>query len=217
MATGQANAETATDHCVNLTCNHEAPIVCYENHAQDSRIKTLDGVSSQICAKAGTGGNNLPIVQECYPINSMIIGKEAKPGDRQTTGIGNNGDPCPTIGCAQHHAVAIAENVIGRKVENGGNGIGAQEELAYTQNTTGVMGIANNATVRRLLPIECERLMGFPDNWTRIPWRGKPAEQCPDSPRYKACGNSMCVNVMRWIGMRIEMAERKNEMSEEKT
>ena len=64
-------------------------------------------------------------------------------------------------------------------------------------------------TVRRLTPVECERLMGFPDNWTRIPWRGKPEEQCPDSPRYKACGNSMCVNVMRWIGMRIEYVERK--------
>lgn len=63
--------------------------------------------------------------------------------------------------------------------------------------------------VRRLTPVECERLMGFPDNWTRIPWRGKPTEDCPDSPRYKACGNSMCVNVMRWIGMRIEYVERK--------
>ena len=64
-------------------------------------------------------------------------------------------------------------------------------------------------TVRRLTPVECERLMGFPDNWTRIPWRGKPEDQCPDSPRYKACGNSMCVNVMRWIGVRIEYVERK--------
>jgi len=61
--------------------------------------------------------------------------------------------------------------------------------------------------VRRLTPIECERLMGFPDNHTRIPWRGKPAEQCPDGPRYKACGNSMCVNVMRWLGTRIQMVE----------
>lgn len=69
--------------------------------------------------------------------------------------------------------------------------------------------VLKNAIVRRLMPIECERLMGFPDNWTRIPWRGKPAEHCPDGPRYKACGNSMCVNVMRWIGMRIELSERR--------
>ena len=45
--------------------------------------------------------------------------------------------------------------------------------------------------------------------WTQIPWKGKTADECPDSPRYKACGNSMCVNVMRWIGMRIELTERK--------
>ena len=64
-------------------------------------------------------------------------------------------------------------------------------------------------TVRRLLPIETERLMGFPDNHTQIEWNGKSAEDCPDAPRYKACGNSMCVNVMEWIGRRIEEMERK--------
>lgn len=62
--------------------------------------------------------------------------------------------------------------------------------------------------VRRLTPRECERLMGMPDDWTKVPYRGKPAEECPDTPRYKAIGNSMAVNVMRWIGERIELAER---------
>jgi DNA (cytosine-5)-methyltransferase 1 len=57
--------------------------------------------------------------------------------------------------------------------------------------------------VRRLTPVECERLQGFPDNWSRISWKGKPEEECPDGPRYKACGNSMAVPVMRWIGERI--------------
>lgn len=61
--------------------------------------------------------------------------------------------------------------------------------------------------VRRLTPIECERLQGFPDNFTQIPWRNKPAESCPDGPRYKAMGNSMAVPVMRWIGERIQMVE----------
>jgi len=61
--------------------------------------------------------------------------------------------------------------------------------------------------VRRLTPTECERLQGFPDNFTRIPWRNKPAEDCPDGPRYKAMGNSMAVPVMRWIGERIQMVE----------
>lgn len=158
------------DYCHTLMANRNGePAVCYENHAQDSRIKPCGECSPQTNAKAGTGGCNLPLVQ----------------------------------------AVAVAENIIGRKENTGANGTGAQVELAYTQNATGVMGVSVNTSVRRLLPVECERLMGFPDNWTRIPWRGKPAEDCPDSPRYKACGNSMCVNVMRWIGMRIEYVERK--------
>jgi DNA (cytosine-5)-methyltransferase 1 len=54
--------------------------------------------------------------------------------------------------------------------------------------------------VRRLTPRECERLQGFPDDYTQIPYRGKPAA---DGPRYKALGNSMAVNVMRWIGERL--------------
>lgn len=199
MANGQANSEVSEAFSPALTCDHESPIVCagfsggqgakaggigyedevaptirsaesggnqvpdilcqygdvaraltarhdsspcadrgmsivYENHAQDSRIKPCGECSPQINAKAGTGGCNLPLVQECFPVNT---------------------------------------------------------------------------SVRRLLPLECERLMGFPDNHTRIPWRGKPEEECPDAPRYKACGNSMCVNVMRWIGMRIENVERR--------
>ena len=63
------------------------------------------------------------------------------------------------------------------------------------------------STVRRLTPREFERLQGFQDDWTKIPWRGKPAEECPDGPRYKACGNSMAVPVMRWIGERINQGE----------
>ena len=70
--------------------------------------------------------------------------------------------------------------------------------------------IATAMAVRRLTPIECERLQGFPDNWSRISWKGKPEDQCPDGPRYKACGNSMAVPVMRWIGERIAAADAKH-------
>jgi site-specific DNA-cytosine methylase len=70
--------------------------------------------------------------------------------------------------------------------------------------------VASHLSVRRLLPIETERLMGMSDNWTKIPWRGKPANECPDAPRYKACGNSMGVNCMRWIGLGIEAVEAKH-------
>ena len=58
--------------------------------------------------------------------------------------------------------------------------------------------------IRRLTVEECEFLQGFPRGHTQIPWRGKPADECPDSLRYKACGNSMAVPCMRWIGRRIE-------------
>ena len=68
--------------------------------------------------------------------------------------------------------------------------------------------ISTQATVRRLLPVECERLMGFPDNHTRIAWKGKSEEDCPDAPRYKACGNSMAVNCMMWLGERIDAVEK---------
>lgn len=77
----------------------------------------------------------------------------------------------------------------------------------------GVGAIGWGMQVRRLTPIECERLQGFPDNHTLIGWRGKDATECPDGPRYKAIGNSMAVPVMRWIGERIAAAlpaERMN-------
>jgi DNA (cytosine-5)-methyltransferase 1 len=61
--------------------------------------------------------------------------------------------------------------------------------------------------VRRLTPRECEALQGFSPNYTAIPWRNRPADQCPDGPRYKALGNSMAVPCMRWIGERIQKVE----------
>lgn len=67
----------------------------------------------------------------------------------------------------------------------------------------GAGAVISRYTVRRLTPRECERLQGFPDDYTRIPWKGKAPEDCPDGPRYKALGNSMAVPVMRWIGSRI--------------
>lgn len=73
-------------------------------------------------------------------------------------------------------------------------------DLGDTRTTHAVV---SPMAVRRLTPKECERLQGFPDDWTLIPWKGKPADQCPDGPRYKACGNSMAVPCMAWIGKRI--------------
>lgn len=81
-------------------------------------------------------------------------------------------------------------------------------ELAHTlgRNHGQENAISNGVQVRRLMPVECERLQGFPDNHTLISWRGKEATECPDGPRYRAIGNSMAVPVMRWIGERIVAA-----------
>lgn len=85
---------------------------------------------------------------------------------------------------------------------------------AYTLNTNSNASGRNTGllrqgmAVRRLMPIECERLQGFPDNYTQIPWKGKPAKDCPDGPRYKAIGNSMARHVMQWIGERIQMVDQ---------
>lgn len=80
------------------------------------------------------------------------------------------------------------------------------DQMNFSHDTAPTLTCSQGASaqigwrVRRLTPVECERLQGFPDGWTDVPYRGRPAA---DSPRYKALGNSMAVNVMRWIGVRI--------------
>ena len=83
----------------------------------------------------------------------------------------------------------------------------ASGEVHTSEAIAGTVGTMTGSQVRRLTPRECCRLQGFKDDFTMIPWKGKPAEQCPDGPRYKALGNSMAVPVMRWIGQRIKMVE----------
>ena len=80
------------------------------------------------------------------------------------------------------------------------NGIGVAEDVAYTLDRAQGQAVALSTVVRRLTPRECERLQGLPDDWTLVPWRGKPA---PDGPRYKAIGNGMAVPVVKWIGQRL--------------
>ena len=280
--------------------------LCYENHAPDSRIKSVE-VSQSIVARMGTGGNNLPFLQEvprepetaigfikndaggdlqgfwnevfptmrtevtpavardeCFHVsfcdangkrkdrpNGGLYVTEAKAGKTVTAGgpgaetvivepIALDGDKMKPgersggsgMGVSEDgvmytqtvkdvHAVAYDECVpldlrnATRDPEKHdaqnrqGVGIGEDGASMNTVTAASVPGVGWQATVRKLLPIECERLMGFPDNWTRISWKGKPEEECPDAPRYKACGNSMCVNVMAWIGERIEAVNQK--------
>ena len=96
----------------------------------------------------------------------------------------------------------------GERSNGSQNGCGVFEDGSmYTLNTVDKRSVATGYIVRRLTPTECERLQGMPDGHTKVPYRGKPAEECPDGPRYKAIGNSMAVPVMRWIGERIAMVD----------
>ena len=124
-------------------------------------------------------------------------------------------DKAHTLDC--HHSgstnvVCINGSTINKAPTGGGNGLGADDSgICYTLTTTDRHAVSDGLQVRRLMPVECERLQGFPAGHTQIPWRGKPAADCPDSLRYKAIGNSMAVPVMRWIGERIEQVNQIKE------
>ena len=184
------------DVCENMTGTLRAsekghqPLV-YENHGVDARNRESGEVSPTVTARYGTGGGNTPLVQE------------------------------------PNEVYCIVGNIIDRQPENGGNGCGYQENLAYTITTVDRHAVyarqrvdefknddiastqsarqAKDATdlvvepdqqhaqlIRRLTPLECERLQGFPDGWTNIPGAS-------DSARYRALGNSVPVPCVEFI------------------
>jgi DNA (cytosine-5)-methyltransferase 1 len=106
------------------------------------------------------------------------------------------GDPCHPL-AAGAHPPAIAFNARQDPINGPING-----PIDCDGGSNGVL--VPSASVRRLMPVECERLMGFPDGYTAITYRGKPAA---DGPRYKALGNSWAVNCARWIGRRIAIVD----------
>jgi DNA (cytosine-5)-methyltransferase 1 len=137
-------------------------------------------------------------------IQGNLIGREA--GSPQGVGASDEG-VMYTLTKADMHGVAQptpldSMNHLGRGDDHslGGFEPGAP---SYTLTKGHHHAVATSMAVRRLTPIECERLQGFPDNYTEIPWRGK--AETPDGPRYKALGNSMAVPVMKWIGERIAL------------
>jgi DNA (cytosine-5)-methyltransferase 1 len=129
----------------------------YENHPSDSRVKEMGDICQTVTSSWGTGGGNIPFVQNISPIAFTT---------EQTPKFNNE------------QALTLT-----------------QSEHKHNQC------VLNKIAVRRLTPLECERLQGFPDNYTNI------KENCPDGARYKALGNSMAVPVMRWIGERINSYE----------
>lgn len=144
------------------------------------------------------------------PINDKDTRHNGVSGKGSGNGLGicENGDSCPTLTTGGRHAIYAFQPRIAR------NGRGDMHDkvnaLTASAGETGKGDaspcVAGYGLVRRLTPVECERLQGMPDNHTRIPWKGRPAEECPDGPRYKAIGNSMAVPVMRWIGEQIAKA-----------
>lgn len=184
--------------------------VCFEHHAQDARLKPVD-VAQTLSARMGTGGNNLPLVQETIGFIKNDAGG-AKDGYGSEVFPTLRSQVIPAVARQECFNVTFCDANGVRKDRRDGGLYVTEAESGRTITTGGtnadtVVIERENATVRRLLPLECERLMGMPDDYTKIPWKGMPESECPDAPRYKALGNSMAVNVMAWVGRRIQQAE----------
>ena len=149
-------------------------------------------------------------VAQPMPINTMIATRHNALGRGTGFGIGEPGDPSYTLTKGHSHAVAHpVKKELPLDPYLGGE-VTITIDASYSKGCGGTSAaerpvVADGMAVRRLTPVECERLQGFPDNYTNIPWRKK--EESPDGPRYKALGNSMAVPVMRWIGERINQVK----------
>ncbi|MBM2884052.1 DNA cytosine methyltransferase [Chromobacterium phragmitis] len=150
---------------------------------------------------ANAGGQ----VAVAYPL--LEVGKRtgASTSDpRAGMGIGDNGDPMFTLQASAQHGVALTVALRGR---DGGATAELGDDVAGCLRASSGGGdkphVLAQMRVRRLMPIECERLQGFQDGYTDVPFRGKPAA---DGPRYKAIGNSKAVPCVAWLGQRIDAA-----------
>jgi len=175
------------------------PVAFAENSRAEVRLEGGDG---QRCGAISTGGG-----KPGQGVPTIAFSCKDHGGDADTVS--------PTLRSMGHHgshpngggqvAVAIQAGAIKENPNIGPNGIGIRsDDYSYTLEARAeVQAVQLHSAVRRLTPRECERLQGFPDDHTLIPWRGKPAAMCPDGPRYKALGNSMAVPCMAWIGKRL--------------
>ena len=181
LAHGQGGAEVRLDGAPSLTCNHEAPIVFDTTQ--------LTHPANRSAPKPG---------DPCHPLaagaHAPAVAFDARQSD--VCVYGEKTGPLDTDG----HTIGVC--VTGDRTHTLAKSSGATED--GTGRGTPIVPTRTMA-VRRLTPVECERLQGFPDGHTAIPYRGKPAS---DGPRYKALGNSMAVPVMRWIGERIAKVEQ---------
>jgi DNA (cytosine-5)-methyltransferase 1 len=186
--------------------------VLYENHPNDSRVTSPLDIAPTVAARFGTGGGNVPFVQNisgmAIPIDTRNVTRDPDKKDemnRQGVGVGADGDPCHTLTSSHVNAVAFQPGNLVRRAGSDPS----TEVFPTLSKDSGDQNphVAVNMAVRRLTPEECEALQGFERGHTKISWKGKPADQCPDGPRYKAIGNSMATTCMRFIGQRIVMVE----------
>lgn len=195
-----------------------SPFGFAQNVRNEVRIVGDGTISGALAANPGMKQTTFVCTGGTYPINEQVATRDKKLGRGTALGIGADGDSAFALMANHPHMVAAgsgsepiamgdlnAHTAICRNVcptlKCGGDGAMVASETADK-----IME-ANPMLVRRLTPLECERLQGFPDGHTLIGWKGKPAEECPDGPRYKAIGNSMAVPVMKWIGTRIALVD----------
>jgi DNA (cytosine-5)-methyltransferase 1 len=173
----------------------------YETHPADSRVKEMGDVSQTVTSRWGTGGGNVPLVQ-------AISLQDVSGRDKKQNGKGWN-DEGVSYTVDTHATQGVVEAYSLREDAKANNFSATplhvtpalQALRPSVQSHHAQTFVSQSMAVRRLTPIECERLQGFPDGYTNISWRGK--EESPDGQRYKAMGNSMAVPVMRWLGKRI--------------
>ena len=172
----------------------------YGGDATENMSPTL-----RACGHADSHANAGAPPAVAYPI--LEVGKRtgtSTTDPRAGLGIGSDGDPMFTLQAgAQHGVAAFAENSRQEVRFEGGDGqITGALSSGGGKVGQGYPAAMVGMAVRRLTPVECERLQGFPDGHTDVPYRGKAAA---DGPRYKAIGNSMAVPCMAWIGQRIKL------------
>ena len=154
-----------------------------------------------VTSRWGTGGGNVPLVQT-IPIHSQATqfsggGKNRKnDGKGNGLGIGKSNDPAFTLTTSDRHMVATTYTFPADMNFFPSFETDVSNTLIRKRN----MSVLDKMAVRRLTPRECERLQGFKDDYTVIPWK---KGESPDGHRYKALGNSMAVPVMKWIGEQI--------------
>lgn len=233
LSSGQANAELTFGYSPALNCNRDgAPIAFHptQNPISGSVCHSL-GANSQATAAIAYDILGVPATQGAKPTDVHTSLRARAPGQSEanTTTVvvqpvafqQNTRDEVRLMGGDGQIAGAlaaepgvkqqnyIAQTVAIRTANTSANGHGISEGVSHTPDQAQGQAVATPMAVRRLTPVECERLMGMPDNYTRIPYRNKPAEQCPDGPRYKALGNSIAVNCLEWIGERLEQVKER--------